>query len=224
MRVPILTDLLDIFFPRECPACEELLREEDPGTGSLLCQLCISSLDGLRLAPEVITVLDLPVVSAWAYARPLDRIIPVAKAKFQPRLFDPLAVGMVTVLRESGLGEYPQLIVPVPLHRSRRRERGFDQALRLAISVGTMIGAPVEKRSLRRIRSTPPQKRESRERRLESLHDAFSPGRNAACIAGQRILLIDDVVTTGATLASAVRALQQATPAGVLCLTAARTG
>jgi len=223
MRVPILTDLLDLFFPRECPACEEFLRDEDLMTGSLVCQVCLSRLAGLRLPPEAVRVLDLPVLSAWTYADPLDRIIPVAKAKNQPRLFDHLAGGMVAVLREAGLQDYPRLIVPVPLHPSRRRERGFDQAFRLACSVGGKIGVPVARRGLRRIRSTPPQKLESRERRLEILHDAFSPGYDTARITGERVLLIDDVVTTGATLAAAVRALQQASPAGVLCLTAART-
>ena len=113
MRIPILSDLLDLFFPRECPACRNLFLEE-----SLICPACLSVLDDQRLTAETINILEMPVLSAYAYTWPLDRIIPVAKSKNQPRLFDPLVEGMVTSLRETGLEDYPQAIVPVPLHPS----------------------------------------------------------------------------------------------------------
>ncbi|MFC1595635.1 ComF family protein [Gemmatimonadota bacterium] len=218
MRIPIFSDLLDLFFPRECPACRSLFQEE-----SLLCSACRNALGDQRLTAATFNILEMPVLSAYAYAWPLDQIIPVAKSKNQPRLFDPLVEGMAASLREAGLVEYPQAIVPVPLHPSRRRERGYDQALYLARAVGRMLDLPVERRVLKRTRATPPQKAESRERRLEALHDSFSPGREASRVSDRRVLLIDDVVTTGATLSAAVMALQTASPAGVLCLTSART-
>ena len=218
MRIPILSDLLDLFFPRECPACRNLFQEE-----SLLCPACSTALDDQRLTAETVNILEMPVLSAYAYAWPLDRIIPVAKSKNQARLFDPLVGGMAASLREAGLEGYPQTIVPVPLHPSRRRERGYDQALHLSRAVGRMLDLPVERRVLRRNRATPPQKAETRERRLEALHGSFSPGRETSRVSDRRVLLIDDVVTTGATLSAAVQALQTASPAGVLCLTAART-
>ncbi|MFC1628447.1 ComF family protein, partial [Gemmatimonadota bacterium] len=121
MRIPILSDLLDLFFPRECPACRNLFQED-----ALICSTCLSALDDQRLTAATVNILEMPVLSAFAYAWPLDRIIPAAKAKNQPRLFDPLVKGMVTSLREAGLADYPQMIIPVPLHPSRRRERGYD--------------------------------------------------------------------------------------------------
>jgi len=218
MRIPIFSDLLDLFFPRECPACRNLFQEE-----SLICSTCLNALDDQRLRAATVNILEMPVLSAYAYAWPLDRIIPAAKSKNQPRLFDPLVRGMVASLREAGLEDYPQTIVPVPLHPSRRRERGYDQAFHLSRAVGRMLDLPVQRRVLRRTRITPPQKTETRERRLEALHDAFLPGREASLVSDLRVLLIDDVVTTGATLSAAVQALQSASPAGILCLTAART-
>jgi ComF family protein len=108
-------------------------------------------------------------------------------------------------------------VVPVPLHASRRRQRGFNQAGDLARHVGVPVHAV-----LRRIRATPPQTGLPAARRHRNLRDAFAATSAAHALTGATVVLIDDVSTTGATLEACARALKLAGVAEVRALTAAR--
>jgi competence protein ComFC len=112
------------------------------------------------------------------------------------------------------------LIVPVPLHPARQRERGFNQAGLLAelLSVETSIAS---KRLLKRIRYTTTQTALDRSERMENLHNAFRLRKNAD-VRGLRVLLIDDVLTTGSTLSECARVLKRAGAISVHAATAAR--
>jgi ComF family protein len=107
--------------------------------------------------------------------------------------------------------------VPVPLHPSRRRERGFNQAADLA----RHLGVPVV-HALRRIRATAAQTSLPAAQRHRNMRDAFAVTRDGAALAGATIVLVDDVSTTGATLEACARVLKQAGVAEVRALTAAR--
>ncbi|MGD8606827.1 MAG: ComF family protein [Myxococcales bacterium] len=96
-------------------------------------------------------------------------------------------------------------IVPVPLHWRRRRQRGYDQAALLARPLGPLLGAPVLLRGLRRARHTTQQVGLSHDKRRHNVEGAFVPRRLRGA---SRVLLVDDVRTTGATLDSASRALR----------------
>jgi competence protein ComFC len=112
------------------------------------------------------------------------------------------------------------LLVPVPLHAARRRERGFNQASLLAelLSAQTSIRA---KPLLERIRYTTTQTALDRSERMENLHNAFRLRKNAN-VRGLRVLLIDDVLTTGSTLSECARVLKRAGATSVHAATAAR--
>jgi ComF family protein len=107
--------------------------------------------------------------------------------------------------------------VPVPLHPSRRRERGFDQAADLARHVGLPVA-----HALRRVRPTAVQAGLPAARRHGNMRGAFAPGSAAAALQGRIAVLIDDVSTTGATLEACARALGDAGIREVRALTAAR--
>jgi ComF family protein len=107
--------------------------------------------------------------------------------------------------------------VPVPLHRSRRRERGFDQAADLA----RHVGLPVV-HALRRLRPTAVQASLPAARRHANVRDAFALERSRLSLEGRIVVLIDDVSTTGATLEACARALGEAGIGEVRALTAAR--
>jgi len=108
-------------------------------------------------------------------------------------------------------------VVPVPLHPSRRRERGFNQAADLAKHLGPRV-CP----ALTRIRPTVPQAMLAAGRRHGNVRGAFAPTRALAGMAGQVVVLVDDVTTTGATLEACARALQEGGVGEVRALTAAR--
>jgi ComF family protein len=97
------------------------------------------------------------------------------------------------------------LVVPVPLSRARLRERGFNQAALLAAAIAARAGVPLDVRSLRRTRATPPQSG-SAAARAANVRGAFAL-RRPARIPDRRILLVDDVFTTGATARECARTL-----------------
>ena len=91
-----------------------------------------------------------------------------------------------------------ELLVPVPAHPTRVRERGFDVADAWARALGAAMGLPVARALVRR-RHTPPQVGRDRERRAANVAGAFAAGAEASAVRGRRIAVVDDVVTTGAT-------------------------
>jgi len=112
------------------------------------------------------------------------------------------------------------VIVPVPLHPARRRERGFNQAELLARSLSRLTGLPVML-VLERVRYTTTQTAFDRTERMENLRNAFRlrPARN---VRGSRVLLVDDVLTTGSTLSECARVLKESGASSVHAATAAR--
>ncbi|MBM3488075.1 MAG: ComF family protein [Alphaproteobacteria bacterium] len=115
------------------------------------------------------------------------------------------------------------LLVPVPLHRWRLIARHYNQAALLAQAVGRASGIAVLPDALVRTRNTPPQVRLGQVERRRNVHGAFRvPQRREAAIAGRRIVLVDDVLTTGATVEACTRPLLRAGAVGVDVLTLAR--
>jgi len=130
-----------------------------------------------------------------------------------------LAVELGRLMRTRGADVLAgaEVAVPVPLHRSRRRERGFDQAADLA----RHVGLPVV-HALRRLRPTAVQASLPAARRHANVRDAFALERSRVSLDGRIVVLIDDVSTTGATLEACARALGEAGIREVRALTAAR--
>ena len=148
-------------------------------------------------------------IATMSYASPADELI--SQFKFNANFAAGLALGEVLAQRFKRHCEcygYPDAIVPVPLHQARLQERGFNQALELAKQMSQLTGTPVLNKALTRIKNTVPQTEIKRAGlRKSNLKKAF------ACIDLPRtgkikhIALVDDVVTTGATLNEAARAL-----------------
>jgi ComF family protein len=102
--------------------------------------------------------------------------------------------------------ERPQALVPVPLHRGRLRQRGYDQALELARPLARAFGLPLQASLLRRVHATAAQSSLGAAARQANLQQAFA----AAATPLRHVALVDDVMTTGATLHAAAQALQRA--------------
>ncbi len=140
------------------------------------------------------------------------------KFKQRVNLDRSLAYYMVKALP---LGEHFDLIVPVPLHKSALRERGYNQATLLARELGRMLACRVESRLLRKIRKTIPQHNLPARERENNLSNAFSL---VAPLSGEHILLVDDVLTTGATVGSCSQSLLAGGAGKVTVVTVARAG
>lgn len=115
----------------------------------------------------------------------------------------------------------PDVIVPVPLHRKRLLWRGFNQATEISRTLSKKLNKPILTHGLARTRNTPPQTRLKLKERQANIKDAFTA--DASRIKNKRVLLVDDVYTTGATLRECARTLNKAGAAGVDVLVLART-
>ena len=111
--------------------------------------------------------------------------------------------------RIAGIVEPDTIIVPVPLHSAKKRARGYNQSEIIARAMGRVSGLQVMAKALYRVRSTPTQTRLGVLERQYNVHGAFHV-RRPASIEGRKIFLIDDVITTGATLNACVLALRSA--------------
>lgn len=159
---------------------------------------------------------------AWTlypYTPPLQDAIRLLKYQGTVSLVRPLADLMLTALPQL---DAIDLIVPVPLHHARLCQRGFNQALLLADRIGRHLNISLCYTNLVRITAAPPQTTLSRKSRLKNLRHAFAV-RHPAQLMNKRILLIDDVFTTGTTANECAKSLRRSGSADVFVLTLART-
>jgi ComF family protein len=142
----------------------------------------------------------------------------IHRYKYQRALwFEPFLAGLLVEAAQPVLaGGNWQMIVPVPLHASKEREREFNQAERLADRLGAAVQIPVNKRLMQRVIPTRTQTQLSRQERLANVRNAFAMQRGQR-LNGERVVLVDDVFTTGATTSACARVLSAA-GAGQVCV------
>jgi ComF family protein len=172
------------------------------GCGTAGSWLCLECRDGTE--PERKRVLGLPVRAAGLYAGPLRTAIHRYKYREEPGLAAELG-GLVADLVAGDLatGTRIDTLVPVPLHPRRVRERGYDQTALLTLAVATRTGLPMFS-PLHRILHARPQAELDRTERSRNVESAFVG--IAGSLRGSAVALVDDVVTTGATVRAAARA------------------
>ena len=198
------------------------------GIRSLPMALCTRCRKRLVVLPEPTTQelrtsgcsLD-SVISRWSYEPPFDSVIHALKFGRLEFLGEELAGGLHSSLAEAE--REVDVVVPIPLHWRRRLTRGYNQAEAIARPLAGLLGLPLV-RALRRRRHTRAQARLSRVAREHNLRLAFAPvPHQCARIASRRLLLVDDVVTTGATLEAAAECLREQGATEIRAVTAART-
>lgn len=177
--------------PRITHACPRCAR---PLPHAQLCGRC------LRKPP----VFD-RTVAVYAYAFPLDRLIALGKYGGDLPTLAFLGERLATALRHQPVRA--DAVVPVPLGGARQRQRGYNQAAELAKAVSARLGCPLLS-VLVRTRETEKQTELSLKARLRNVRAAFSAASLERPLAGKHVLLIDDVMTTGATLNEAAKALK----------------
>jgi ComF family protein len=202
-----LTGLANLVGPRGCAACDEAV------VRSVFCPACAASI--VRAPPAE---RDEPLAFALfggAVAVALRRF----KYEGRPDLAGPLGQLLRRVAAERA--HEPGLVVPVPLHPARLAERGYNQAALLARSIASAAALPLDASALVRVRNTAQQARLARGSRLTNVVGAFVVPRPRR-VAGRAVLLIDDVATTGSTLAACEAALRSAGATRVTSMVLAR--
>lgn len=155
--------------------------------------------------------------AALAYAFPLDRLIP--RLKYHGQLAIASALGDCLV-RAVETAPRPDRLIAMPLHPARLRARGFNQAGEIARTLARRLQLPLDATSCRRVRDTPPQMGLRRDVRRRNLHGAFVCTSD---MRGLRIGIVDDVMTTGASLDELAKTLRRAGAASVEAWVVART-
>ncbi len=216
--------LLDFFFPRYCLGCGRegayfcaRCREGLPFQEPPYCPVCGKSLDHHPdcdlLAPEL-----LELRSVFRFEGVVKKAVHQLKYNNLRDIAAPLGGFMADFLKSNSICS--DLLVPVPLHKSRLRERGYNQSELLALTLHRLTGLPIFLDALKKVKPTPPQADStSVDARRLAVVDAFRCYNN---FKGRRVILIDDVATSGATLSACARALALAGASEVRALTLAR--
>jgi ComF family protein len=234
--------VVDLFFPPSCVSCHRL--------GAWLCKDCLDEIEviqppvcfrcGLPLEGQKATAISrsteaqhvcprcrgrqsqLDGLYAYGFhAGPLRQAIHQLKYEGLRALATPLGRLMAQGWpRVQASNADIDVIVPVPLHRSRQRKRGYNQSALLARQLGSEIRRPVLENVLIRVKATTPQVDLNAEERQANVRNAFQTTDSS--LAGKHVLLVDDVCTTGSTLEAAGHALRAAQASSVWAYTLAR--
>ncbi len=158
----------------------------------------------------------------WRYQYPIDNMIGGYKYSRQHKFARPLIAGLSSYLEsvfQDCSDEKPQILIPSPMLPSRRRARGFNQARDIAERLGERLDIPVAAGAVRRVRNVQAQRGLSREARLANLQNVFEVCANVP----ERVAIVDDVVTTGATMRALASTLRYAGAKDIQVWALART-
>lgn len=215
----VLQPAIDYALPPRCPGCGAIVGEDFAfclscwNSMALLAEPCCARC-GVPFPHDIGAGAECGACMAdpppWDSARAVLAYGDVART-VALRLKYGRRIGLARLIARQMLrhvGEEEALIVPVPLHRWRLWHRGFNQSALIADHLGRLTGWPVEKRALRRVKRTAPLRGMNPKARAKAVRGAFALA-DATAIKGRRVLLIDDVHTSGATAAACARVLKR---------------
>jgi len=218
--------LQNLLLPPRCHICREVIPEAGPLhicpdcrtslplMGSPVCNICGIPFDGAGSDHPCSRCLQNPPPYAAAraalrYEGACRDLIHRFKYDYKSHLRLPLGLLTAELLADFVTQQQPDFLVPVPLHISRLRRRGFNQAVLLGEVLSRQWQIPLLRQALKRVHPTIPQVELTGEQRAKNLHNAFSV-TDSSIIKDHHIMLVDDVFTTGSTLAESAHILRQA--------------
>lgn len=203
-----LQNLLSIFLTSKCPLCQRQNSKE-------FCQDCQRQLQQCKFSnPSQFWQGELPVFVWGMYGRALKRAIAALKYENQPQVARPLGywLGDAWINSPISTGKIKRhlpTVVPIPLHATKLKLRGYNQADLIAQSFCQYTGLPLQTHGLNRLRATDAQFGLSPQKREQNLAQAFCLGKGFNRNRPESVLLLDDIYTTGATVRSAAQILAQ---------------
>ena len=204
------------FFPRRCVWCAGVCAPDET-----LCAGCAGKAQPLE--PGLLPGTDIPLVPVFTYHSHARRILMNMKFHDARNLAHSIGYAMADALARSNFADKPGLLFcAVPMTPASMKRRGFNQSELFARAAARRLGMDCAPGLLVKIRETPAQHGLSREERQGNIVGAFGAG-NPALIRARKIVLCDDICTTGATLREATRVLREAGAKEIICLTYLRT-
>jgi len=207
-----INGFFDFFIPRYCPSCKNKLKPEE----NCICDECLSSIkrvDSSRLNIEyqrkfASTEIISGFTSLFVFEKDKELQLLIHSIKYNKRFLNANYLGKLIGenLRQEIINWNINIIVPVPLHSLRKVDRGFNQSKYIAIGMGEELGINVKSKFLKRTRYTETQTNLTMKEREENISDAFQ-AKQERLIEGKTFLLVDDVITTGATIRECGRVL-----------------
>ena len=215
--------VLDIFFPPLCLGCRRYLNATEKI--NLLCDDCRTSIDiypyPFRIRP------DFMLAAAGSYDNEALRAL-IHYFKYERFLAaeKPLSELIIKHLKLTKIAPLDALVIPIPLHAKRLRERGFNQSELIAKNIASHFGLKLETEILRRVINTAPQMaiKDHHERNKNIIGSFEVPPNNKSLLTNKTILLVDDVYTSGATMQEAGRILRRAGAAKIIGAVIAKAG
>lgn len=195
---------LSFVLQAQCPLC-------DRPSQSVFCQDCARRLQGCRCPSPVLQVEDLPPLYCWGnYEGVLKQSLARLKYDHRPLVAEPLGEWLGQLWLESAPIDRNLVAVPIPLHKDRQQQRGYNQSELIARSFCQVTGMTLRANGLTRTLATTAQFGLSRRERYQNLSNVFKLGADLQKYKIQKdVVLVDDIFTTGATLKSASETLQQ---------------
>ena len=196
--------LLNLFLERRCPLC-------DRSTTTEFCLDCTRQLQKCQLTrPHDLEQQQLPIFVWGNYQGTLKRAISSLKYENQPTIARPLGNWLAQEWLNSSFATSQVIVVPIPLHANKHKQRGYNQAELIAQSFCSVTGLKLHKLGLTRQKDTAAQFNLSPQQRQENLNRAFALGSEVCSRRPVKpVLLIDDIYTTGTTARFAAKVLQQ---------------
>ena len=218
MRMPIFKALAELFYP---PLCVHCISKVSVSPDLALCYKCLGALKrfvpesenegGLRYYPNLKpAVASLNALWYFEKQKPVQSLLEELKYRSNTIVAHQLSKLLSKAFKEVYSLDIPEAIVPVPISAKRMRERGYNQSELLAVQLSNALGIPVLKNVLYR-NEHQSQTRFNRASRLKNSEDLFVL-KNGQGLQERRILILDDVCTTGSTLEALIRAMETAKP------------
>ena len=208
-----ISDLIDLIFPRHCCVCGEILSRQERD----ICLNCLYTLPKieqhhkLEIEQTFWGKIGIERAMSFMYYRkgsPYNALMHRLKYKDAPEVGTRLAEMAAKELLNSGFFDGITRIVPLPLSKKKQRRRGYNQSEYIAIGLSNITGIPIDTGLVKRVKANETQTHKNRDERWENVKDIFSVNGNFS-LEDEHVLLVDDILTTGATICSCAATLQK---------------
>lgn len=218
--IQYLEEMINLLYPRRCPLCQDILTDRT----AMICIACRKKAVPIReprckkcgksvRSPEQEYCFDCSrqkhaFTRGWAvfsYEKEIKQSVYQFKFHNKREYSRFYGAEMVRTYGKEIVRWHPDVLIPIPMYKKKQRQRGYNQAELLAREIGEALSIPVDTKILYRVKKTTPQKELTRKEREINLKNAFKTGADAVKL--KKVLLVDDIYTTGATMDAAAQAL-----------------